>query len=107
MRHLEKADPKGVSRSDLHKCAKIVMSKHFRSTEPSVDERKALCDLLVSRGLAMVAMPMAIRTRDPQGGQKNNDGRSTQEIEVSVIRSNSRSVLETKNYHNCHKHVEG
>ena len=107
MRHLEKADPKGVSRSDLHKCAKIVMSKHFRSTKPSVDQRKTMCDLLVSRGLAMAAMPMAIRTRDPQGGQKNNDVRLTQQIEANVIGSNSRSVLEAKNHHNCHEHVEG
>ena len=31
-----------------------------------------------------------------------NDGRSTQEIEANVIRLNSRSVLEIRNYRNYH-----
>ena len=61
MKHLEKADPEGISPNDLHKCAKTAMTEHFRSTKPSMDEKKATCDQLVSRGLALAAIPTAIR----------------------------------------------
>ena len=65
MGHLESADPQGISRKELHKCAKSATSRHFRSTKPSMDEKKAMCDRL---GLALASTPMAICAHNPQGG---------------------------------------
>ena len=70
VRHLEKADSKGISRSDLHNCAKTAISRQFKATKPPMNEKKATCDRLVNRGLAIAAIPTAIRTWNPQGGQK-------------------------------------
>ena len=57
VRHLEKANLKGMSRSDLHDCAKTAISRQFKATMPSMDEKKATCDRLVNRALAIAAIP--------------------------------------------------
>ena len=39
--------------------------------------------------------------------ESEDDIEPTQSIKANVIGSNSRSVLETRNYRDCHKHAEG
>ena len=42
VRHLEKDDSTGTSRSDLHNCAKTAVSRQFKTTKSSMDEKNVM-----------------------------------------------------------------